>query len=75
MMMMRRRRRRNMRKRRNRRKRIKGRGKDKVGEKEDGGGMIDQLYLEISNSETTQKQSNLINLSVYIQSYRRKLKI
>ena len=46
-----------------------------MGEKEDGGGMIDQLYLEISNSETTQKQSNLINLSVYIQGYRRKLKI
>ena len=50
-------------------------GKTRWGRKRMGGGMIDQLYLEISNSETTQKQSNLINLSVYIQSYRRKLKI
>ena len=56
---------------------MKGRRKDQGGRKEEGegGGLIDQLYLEISNSETTQKQSNLINLSVYIQGYRRKLKI
>ena len=57
---------------------MKGRRKDQEGGEKrrgSGGGLIDQLYLEISNSETTQKQSNLINLSVYIQGYRRKLKI